>query len=272
MEQSFWQEYEDVIGAAITLLVTFAIAYVVDRMVLARAGRVAGRVTEAGVSRAAQTRLRVVRRLVFVVIVLVGCILALGEFTKLNRLATGLLASSAVLGIVLGLAARQVLANPLAGLLLAFTQPIRIGDTITIEDETGRVEDLTLSYTYIDTGDGRLMVIPNEQVVTSVLFNRSTGNRNAPAAATVWLPPGADVAAAREAMAGIGASEIEVAEITPDGVRLVVHAPVGGPGRTVVEGEESALRERAHQALVQAGLVGEPRPDGREGPPEPEQH
>lgn len=267
MEQSFWQEYEDVIGAVITVAITFAIAYVVDRLVLARAGNVADRVSEAGVSRAAKTRLRVVRRLIFVVIVLIGCILALGEFTKLNRLATGLLASSAVLGIVLGLAARQVLANPLSGLLLAFTQPIRIGDTITIADETGRVDDLTLSYTYIDTGDGRLMIIPNEQVVTSVVFNRSTGNRNAPAAAEVWLPPGGDVTAAREAMDGLGASDIEVAEITPEGVRLVIHGPAGGPERTAIAGEEAVLRERAHQALVRAGLVGGEGPaDGREGP------
>jgi small-conductance mechanosensitive channel len=253
-DQSFWQQNEDVIGAVITLAVTFLVAYVVDRFVLARAGRVADRVTGAGVSRAPRTRLRVVRRLIFVVIVLIGCFLALNQFTKLDRLATGLLASSAVLGIVLGLAARQVLANPLAGILLAFTQPIRIGDTITIDDETGRVDDLTLSYTYIDTGDGRLMIVPNEHVVTSTLFNRSTGDHSAPAAAAVWLPPGADVQAARQALRPLDASGIEVTELTPDGVRLVVHGPrsVGGTG---VGGEEAALRERAHQLLAEAGIL-----------------
>ena len=61
-DQTFWQEYDKVIGAAITLAITFAIAYIVDRFVLAHAGRVADRVSEAGVSRAAKTRLRVVRR------------------------------------------------------------------------------------------------------------------------------------------------------------------------------------------------------------------
>lgn len=255
MEQSFWQEYQDVIGAAITVAVTFAIAYVVDRLVLARAGRVADRVSDAGVSRAARTRLRVVRRLIFVVIVVIGSSLALGQFTELNRLATGLLASSAVLGIVLGLAARQVLANPLAGVLLAFTQPIRIGDTITIDGETGRVDDLTLSYTYIDTGDGRLMIIPNEQVVTTTVFNRSTGDPSVPPKASVWLPPGADVAAARRALEDAGAAEIELAEITPDGLRLDLSAPSGGVGATAAGGEDAALRERAHQALVRAGLL-----------------
>ena len=253
-DQTFWQEYEDVIGAAITLTVTILIAYVVDRFVLARAGRVADRVTDIGVSRAAKTRLRVVRRLIFVVIVLIGCFLALNEFTKLDKLATGLLASSAVLGIVLGLAARQVLANPLAGVLLAFTQPFRIGDTVTIEDETGRVDDITLSYTYIDPGDGRLMIIPNEHVVTSTVFNRSTGDRHAPAAAAVWLPPGADVEAARAALGPLEASDIELAEIVPEGLKLVVHGP-RGVERTAVAGEEAALRERAHQLLVEAGVL-----------------
>ena len=189
-DQTFWQEYDDVIGAAITLAITFAIAYIVDRFVLAHAGSVAAlRVTETGVSRAAKTRLRVVRRLTFVVIVLIGCFLALNEFTKLDKLATGLLASSAVLGLVLGLAARQVLANPLAGLLLAFTQPIRIGDTIsTMKPREGRRPDALL-HTLIDPGDGRLMIIPNEHVVTSTVFNHSTGDRQAPPAAAVWLPP-----------------------------------------------------------------------------------
>jgi small-conductance mechanosensitive channel len=251
---SFIETDSDLFGAVITVAVSIVIAYLVDRIVLARGGRLAGQVTDVGVSRAAATRLRVVRRLIFVTIVIVGIGLALSQFTKLERLATGLLASSAVLGIVLGLAARQVLANPLAGILLAVTQPIRIGDTITLEDVTGRVDDLTLSYTYIDTGDGRLMVVPNEKVVTNTVFNRSTGDQNAPVACSVWLPPGGDIEKARAALGPLEASEIETAEITPEGVRLVVHGPHGS-ARTSVSGEEAALRERAHQLLFSAGVL-----------------
>jgi hypothetical protein len=98
------------------------------------------------------------------------------------------------------------------------------------------------------------MVIPNEHVVTSTLFNRSTGDHSAPAAAAVWLPPGADVQAARQALRPLDASGIEVRELTPEGVKLVVHGPrsVGGTG---VGGEEAALRERAHQLLAEAGIL-----------------
>src|SRR5918994_1886882 len=106
MPASFIDTNSDLFGAVVTVTVSVVIAYLVDRIVLQRGGRLAGQVTDVGVSRAAATRLRVVRRLVFVVIVLIGIALALSQFTKLEKLAAGLLASSALLGIVLGLAAR----------------------------------------------------------------------------------------------------------------------------------------------------------------------
>jgi small-conductance mechanosensitive channel len=246
----------DASSAVITMAITIVIALLVDRFVFIRAGKVASKVTDISVSRTAQTRLRLVRRLVFVLILVIGGALALSRFHDFERLATGVLASSAVLTLVLGLAARQVFANPMAGLLLAIAQPIRIGDSVTIDDTTGRVDDLSLSYTFIDPGDGRLMVVPNEHVVSSVLFNRSTGDRTAPAAASVWVPPSASLSRAREALKAAEIPKIDVAEVTPDGVRIEVHGE-RDPHRTKTGEEEAALRERAHEALRAAGLLGE---------------
>src|SRR5918911_3771106 len=149
-DESFWHRHGDEISAAITLLLTVVVALAVDRLVIARATRMAARLTDGGVSRAAQTRLSVVRRLVFVVIVVIGIALALSQFGQIRRLATGILASSAVLGLVVGLAARQSLGNMIAGVGLAITQPIRIGDRVTFEETTGRIDDISLTYTYID--------------------------------------------------------------------------------------------------------------------------
>jgi small-conductance mechanosensitive channel len=244
----------DAVSAIVTMAVAVAIAFLIDRLVIGRGGRYAGRFGEGGVSRAAQTRLRVIRRLVFVVILLIGAALALSRFSNFERLATGILASSAVLTLIVGLAARQVLANPMAGLLLAVAQPIRIGDSVTIEGETGRVDDLTLSYTFVDTGDGRLMVVPNETVVTSVVFNRSTGDRTAPPAASIWLPPGADLGRARVALEAAEIRSIEVAEMTAEGVRIEVHGR-RDPERTKTGAEEAQLRERAHEVLRGAGVL-----------------
>src|SRR5881409_2976554 len=93
-QESFWHEHGDEISAAITLVVTIVIALLVDRLVIGRGTQVAERMTD-GVSRAAHTRLRLVRRLVFVVIVVIGVALALSQFAQIKRLATGILASSA---------------------------------------------------------------------------------------------------------------------------------------------------------------------------------
>ena len=125
----------DLIAALVTMGVAIAIAFAVDRLVIARGGRVASKVARTALSRAAQTRLRLVRRLIFVIILAIGAALALSKFTQFSRLATGILASSAVLGLVIGFAARQTLANMVAGILLAITQPIRVGDTVTVADE-----------------------------------------------------------------------------------------------------------------------------------------
>jgi small-conductance mechanosensitive channel len=253
-DPSFWDSNGDWISAAITMVVAFSIAFVVDRFVIGRATRVASKVTDTSVSRAARTRLRLVRRLVFVAIIVIGIAIALSQFNKLNKLATGILASSAVVGLVLGLAARQILANPLAGILLAISQPIRIGDTITVGEETGRVDDITLAHTFVDTGDGRLVIVPNEAMVTSTVINRSTGDLTAPVVASVWVPPGADLSRARESLARLEPSQVEIAEMTPDGVRIEIHGP-RRPGGTRASGEEAALRERAHRALREAGVL-----------------
>jgi small conductance mechanosensitive channel len=254
---SFWDSHRDLISAVITMAVATAIAFSVDRMAIARAGHVAAKVGEGPLSRAAETRLRLIRRLVFVVILVIGAALALSRFTQFERLATGILASSAVLGLVVGFAARQTLANLVAGIMVAVTQPIRIGDTVTIGDDTGRVDDLTLSYTYIDPGDGRLMVVPNERVATSILFNHSTGDRTAPAAVSVWVPPAADLELARSVLKPAGAAEVTVAEMTPEGVRIELRGSRDHEG-TQVGDEEAQLRESAHHALRKAGLLGQP--------------
>lgn len=246
---------QNLIAALITMGVAVVIAFGVDRFAIARAGRVAARVSEGPLSRGAETRLRLIRRLVFVVIIGIGAALALSRFTEFERLATGLLASSAVLGLVVGFAARQTLANLVAGILLAITQPIRVGDTVTVQGDTGRVDDLTLSYTYIDTGDGRLMVVPNEQVLSAPVFNHSTGDKTAPATVSVWLPPAAALDEARRVLKPAGATDVEVAEMSPDGVRLELKG-ARGRERTQVGDEESALRESAHEALRRAHLLG----------------
>jgi small-conductance mechanosensitive channel len=131
------------------------------------------------VSRSTKTRLRFLRRLVILIVFLVVVAIALSQFTELKRLATGILASTAVLAAIVGFAAQHTIGNMVAGVQLAVSQPIKIGDRISFEEVQGRVTDITLSYTYVDPGDGTDVVIPNQMLVDGIIHNLSTEDTQA---------------------------------------------------------------------------------------------
>jgi small-conductance mechanosensitive channel len=131
------------------------------------------------VSRSTKTRLRFLRRLVLLVVFLVLLAIALAQFTELKRLATGILASTAVLAAIVGFAAQHTIGNMVAGVQLAISQPIKIGDRIRFEEVSGRVTDITLSYTYVNPGDGTAVVIPNQMLVDGIVHNLSTEDTQA---------------------------------------------------------------------------------------------
>jgi small-conductance mechanosensitive channel len=131
------------------------------------------------VSRSTKTRLRFLRRLVILIVFLVLVAIALSQFTELKRLATGILASTAVLAAIIGFAAQHTIGNMVAGVQLAVSQPIKIGDRISFEEVDGRVTDITLSYTYISPGDGTTVVIPNQMLVDGIIHNLSTEDTQA---------------------------------------------------------------------------------------------
>jgi small conductance mechanosensitive channel len=257
MDQTFWQQHGDEVSAAITLAVAIAIAIVVDRLLIGRTVRAATRLDTGELSREARTRLRLIRRLLFLAIILIGIALALSQFTSIKRFAAGVLASTAVLGIIIGFAGRQVIANLVSGVLLAITQPIRIGDLVSIGDEVhGRVTDIALTYTQVDAGDGSLIVVPNEKVATDVVVNHSAGNSAAPVPVDFWLPRDADVEAARDELEKGDVTSARLVEVTPEGSRLQVKAAIdAGIDR---EAHEAELRERAQSVLRAKGLLTSP--------------
>jgi small-conductance mechanosensitive channel len=250
---SFVTEHEAEIYAVATVVVALIVAKVVDRWLADRGQTLSQRIAGGELSPVATTRLRLIRRLLFAAIVVLGLLLALWQFEGARRVATGILASSAVLGLVVGFAARQTLANAIAGVLLAITQPIRIGDLVTFEDETGEVEDVRLTYTYIRLDDGRRLVVPNERLAQSSIHNHTVVDARVRIDVSVWLPPGSDADLAIELIvsdeAGVQAS---VAEVDKDGVRLTATTWVDSPrdrGRAAAE-----LRQRWLRRLREHGL------------------
>jgi len=216
---AFWPDYRPEVTAAVTVVLAVVLAKLVDRA-LAKRGRVISAVGGGELSPVADTRLRLVRRLIFVVIIVIGIALALSQFEAIKRVATGVLASSAVLGLVVGFAARQTLANAVAGVLLAITQPIRVGDLVTFEESTGTVEDVRLTYTYIKLGDGRRLIVPNERLAQSSIENHTIVDPRVHVEVSVWIEPGGDVGRALEVLGAQPDVDVTVADVEKDGIRL----------------------------------------------------
>ncbi len=240
-----------VVTAIATLAGAFAIAELVDRALARRGKRLAD-----GLSPVAQTRLRLVRRLIFAVIVVIGLMLALSQFEDLRRVTTGILASSAVLGLVVGFAARQTLANAIAGILLAITQPIRIGDLVTFEGETGTVEDIRLTYTFIRKGDDTRLVVPNERLAQSTVENHTIVDPRVRVEVELWVPAATDVARAVAILAGEPDLDVRVAQIESDAVRLA--AATSAPTAAERESVAARVRARCLERLRDEGLAFKP--------------
>src|SRR5437588_10080035 len=136
----------------------------------------------------AVTRYRVLRRSVMAGIVTVGLLSALLVIPQVRAVAAGILASSALVGLVVGLAAQRPLANFISGIVIAFTQPLRLGDRVSVDDTDGTVEEIGLTYTLIRTDDNARLVIPNEKLASDTIRNSTIVSREKLAEVTVQVP------------------------------------------------------------------------------------
>jgi small-conductance mechanosensitive channel len=199
------------------------------------------------------TRLRFLRRVVEAVIILIGLSIAISQVTALDRLASTVLASSAIAAAVIGFAARQVLANAIAGVVIAITQPLRIGDLVTFEEQTGTVEDISLTYTWLRMASEARLIIPNERLASGMLRNDSIRSPTVALEVSVWLSANADEAKALEVLAAVeDAEDAHIADITETGVRILVSGPPVPPSERLER--EAALRARTLAALREAGI------------------
>jgi small-conductance mechanosensitive channel len=251
MLASFLSENEDVIVAVGTVLLAFAVAEVVDKILKGRAVQIGERVAGGRLSPVADTRLRLIRRLVFATIIVLGIGFALWKFDSVRNVATGVLASSALLGLIVGFAARQTLANTIAGISLVISQPVRVGDLVTFEEQTGEVEDIRLSYTSIRCDDGRRLIVPNERLAQSSIVNHTVVDPRVRVEVDVWLPSDGD---ADEALELLTTDDVDarVAEITSDGIRLVAATDAASPherGRVAAKLRQDSLRKLRTKAL-----------------------
>jgi len=138
-------------------------------------------------ARRVMTQTRVVVRTVNTVVVLIGLSAALITFPAVRQFGVSILASAGAAGLVLGLAAKPVLGNILAGLQIAVTQPIRIDDVLIVEGEWGRVEEITGTYVVIAIWDQRRLIVPLQWFIENPFQNWTRTSAEIIGTVVLWL-------------------------------------------------------------------------------------
>jgi small-conductance mechanosensitive channel len=235
----FWHRLV-IAGAA--MLVAAALAKIVDKA-LSRKELAPGAVT----------RYRTVRRVAVTTIFFVGVLSALLVIPQVRAIAGGILASSAVLGLVIGFAAQRTIGNAVAGILIAFSQPLRLGDLVEVDGVEGTVEEIGLTFTFIRAADETRLVIPNEKLASDTIRNFTIRSPEKVAEITVQVPLQQDLAALLDALRAETSGDVYISSLDGNAViTLREHAP------SQAEAERLArdLRLRAHRRLRAAGAFG----------------
>ena len=235
----FWQR---ALIAGSVIAVTLVIAKVVD-----------WRIGHRDLGPGSATRYRVLRQTLVSTIVFVGVLSALLVIPPVRALAGGILASSAVIGLVIGFASQRTIGNVVAGILIAITQPLRLGDRVTVEGTEGIVEEIGLTYTWIRTRDNDRLVVPNEKLASESIRNSTIRSAETLAEVQVQVPASADLRAVVGSLQKDG-EEVYVTDLA-EKATIVVRKRVPRIGET--ERAESELRLSVAERLKAAGVFGQ---------------
>lgn len=212
------------------------------------------RIMGADRSAEAMTRYKVLRRSIAAAIVTIGLLSALLVIPQVRAVAGALLASSAVLGLIIGFASQRTLGNFVAGVMIAMTQPLRLGDWVAVGGVEGVVEEIGLMYTFIRTEDNARLVIPNEKLASDTIVNSTIRSAAKYAEVTVQVPSSADLRPLVETLRE---------EVPGDRDEVFVSSLEGSPTLTLrawTESEaaserlEHELRLRVHERLRERGI------------------
>ena len=234
------QSWQRVVVVVVVIATSWCIAQIVD-----------WRISRRGLPPEAITRYRVLRRSIFSAIVFVGILSALLVIPQVRAIAGGVLASSAVIGLVIGFASQRTIGNFVAGLLIALAQPVRLGDDVEVAGTRGVVEEIGLTYTWLRTRGGDRLVVPNEKLAAETIRNSTIRRDAAVVSAKIQVPFAADL---RRAVAALEAAGGQVA-VTGLGDRasLVIRREV--PAGVDVEQAATELYLQAAERLKAEGIA-----------------
>jgi small-conductance mechanosensitive channel len=122
-------------------------------------------------ARRIHTQVVMLRRITIAVVAVIAIAVMLMTFPQARAIGTSLLASAGLAGVVAALAAQSVLGNVFAGLQIAFSDSLRLDDVVIVENEWGRIEEITLSYVVVQVWDDRRIILPTSYFTTKPFQN-----------------------------------------------------------------------------------------------------
>ncbi|CAG5004355.1 Miniconductance mechanosensitive channel MscM [Dyadobacter sp. CECT 9275] len=124
------------------------------------------------------TKIKFIKRIVVILVILVGVSILLLSFESVRQYGVGILTSAGIASVIIGFAAQKSLSNLLAGIQIAFTQPIKIDDVVIVEGEWGRIEEINLTYVVVNIWDLRRLVLPITYFVDKPFQNWTRNESN----------------------------------------------------------------------------------------------
>lgn len=223
-------QYWPLVKAGVILAVTFLAARVVSFLLRRWSERYVKGLIDKEKTSAVTTRMEVFHRVGRIFVWFIGLIVLVFQYPAVRSLGVGLFASAGVVGLVLGLAAQSTLSNMVAGIVLSFSQPLRLGDAVIMDDDFGYVEEITLMQTFIKTWDNRRIIVPNDVLSKRIVQNWSIKDPKLLAATIIYLDYGADVEKVRnwikeaaqesEYWSGEGEPGVQVMDFTEKTIKL----------------------------------------------------
>ena len=216
-------------------------------------------------TRSRRTRIAILSRSAGFLVVVITVALVLFGIPAVRNVGVTLLASAGMATLVLGVAAQPALKSLIAGIQIALTQPIRIGDFVVVDGESGRVEDIRLSFVVIRTADERRLIVPTAKFIDGTFQNWTRQGGGITGSIVLPIAPGHPVAPIRAAYLAVLEAEadwdrrtaaLHVSDVRPGAVELKLVMSSANPAclqrlrNAVREAMLEWLRENLPEALV----------------------
>jgi small conductance mechanosensitive channel len=200
MEAGFWEQNKTIITDTVVCIAIAVAAWLIYWAIRKAIRSFSVRRNLPETDPGAETRFRMIARLsgVIIMFIALGMIFWVIDIPALNNVAKGMFTAGGIVGIALAFAAQTTVANLISGIIIAFAQPIRLGDSVKIDEELGTVETIGLIYTSIRVADNRRLVIPNKLLSDRSIGNYTLVDPRTPATVLLRLQYGADVEAVRK--------------------------------------------------------------------------